>query len=245
VNEDNKESIKIENTEALKALNERLGITDRDSLFNSHELKSVNELIENSRREFEKFSKEISSEKRKVEENEKRMVSSVSEIKDSGNSSEYAIESINDFEKSLVSLQSLVSRGESIIRKLYDAIDQTDLVDPDIIEATAKIIESVRISISDIINYNISKFQLEFQYKRDVEMENLKQRNKISLEERKSELRMKENEHKQKLKEESDRLKAISAEGGEISSGDINTQTWNQSQMMDMMRNIINNSKNS
>lgn len=229
------------NAEAIKALNERLGITDRDALFNSHELKSVDELLENSRREFERFSKEISSKKEEVEKAETEMKTAVA---NSGTACvSKSLDSINNFETTIRTMENLVTTGESIMQRIYDAIGQTDLVDPDIIESAAKIIEAVRISLADVMAYHTSKFKMEFDYRRSVEMENIKQSHRLEMEERKSENRLKEIRLKQELKDEAERAKAIPSEGGEVQS-DAAVQSWNQSHVMEMMRSILNAPQN-
>ncbi len=230
---------KLSGAEAIKALNERLGITDRDSLLNSHELKSVDELLENSRREFERFTKEISSKKAEVEKAETDM----RECVESGNGGTVAnrptTESLSNFENTLKSMEGLIGAGEGIMQKLYDAIGQTDLIDPEVIQSAAKIIEAVRVSLADIMMFHNTKFQLEFGFRQQIEMENLKQMHKLEIEERKSEIRMKELRLKQQLKDESDSLKAMAASGGEVQSEAVVGQQWDQSQIMEMMRNAL------
>ena len=230
---------KLSGAEAIKALNERLGITDRDSLLNSHELRSVDELLENSRREFERFTKEISSKKAEVEKAETDM----RECVESGNGGTVAnrptAESLSNFENTLKSMEGLIGAGEGIMQKLYDAIGQTDLIDPEVIQSTAKIIEAVRVSLADIMMFHNTKFQLEFGLRQQIEMENLKQMHRLEIEERKSEIRMKELRLKQQLKDESDSLKAMATSGGEVQSETVVGQQWDQSQIMEMMRKAL------
>jgi sugar-specific transcriptional regulator TrmB len=233
------------NAEAIKALNERLGITDRDSLFNSHELKSVDELLENSRNEFEKFKKEISSKKEEVKKAEAKMNSAMEASKNNSNLLPQTIDSLNNFESTIRTMENLVTTGESIMQKMYDAIGQTDLIDPDVIEATAKIIEAIRISLADIIAFHNSKFQMEFAYKKDIEIENLRHMHKVEIEQIRANNKLEEVKLKQKLKDESDRMKAVPVSGGEVSLENPNTQQWNQSAIMDMMRKMLNASQNS
>ena len=232
-------SDKMSGAEAIKALNERLGITDRDSLLNSHELKSVDELLENSRREFERFTKEISTKKAEVEKAETAMRDCV-ETSRGDLTDRKTAESLGNFENTLKSMENLVGAGKGIMQKLYDAIGQTDLIDPDVIQSAAKIIEAVRVSLADVIAFHSTKFQLEFGFRQQVEMENLKQMHRLEIEERKSEIRMKELRLKQQLKDESDSLKAMAASGGEVPVSDGGGgQQWNQSQIMEMMRKAL------
>lgn len=228
--------------EAIKTLNERLGITDRDSLLNSHELKSVDELLENSRREFERFTKEISTKKADIEKAETEMKECVESVRDGSVANRETAESLSNFETTLKSMESLIGAGEGIMQKLYDAIGQTDLIDPDVIQSAAKIIEAVRISLADVIAFHNTKFQLEFGFRQQIEMEKLKQRHRLEMEERKSEIRMKELKLKQQLKDESDSLKAMAVGGGEVPPSDAVGQQWNQSQIMEMMRKALSSS---
>ena len=155
------------NSEAIRKLNERLGVTDKESLFSFDELKKIQQLIDESRQDFVKFSEEIAAKKEAVNNAEAAATEIIGQwcqwclrynLKK-------ASSAIATFEDALGSITDLVGTGQAIIDKLYSAIASTDLIDSDIIEATAKVIEGVRISVSDIIAFNTNKMNLEHQYK--------------------------------------------------------------------------------
>lgn len=233
----------ISGADAIRALNERLGITDRDSMFNSHELKSVDDLLENSRREFERFTREIASKKSEVEKAETEMKECVKADGDGGRplATRAAMDSLGNFGATIKSMENLIGAGEGIMQRIYDAIGQTDLIDPEVVQSAAKMIEAVRVTLADIIAFHSTKFQLEFNFRQQIEMENLKQMHRIEIEERKSEIRMKEMRLKQQLKDESESLKAEPADGGQVDAMP-DGQQWNQSQIMEMMRKALESS---
>ena len=138
-----------------------------------------------------------------------------------------AISAIATFEDALGSITDLISTGQAIIDKLYSAIASTDLVDSDIIEATAKVIEGVRISVSDIIAFNTNKMNLEHQYKMAVDTEMLKQKNRMELEAFKSKLRIDEAKVKSQLKIEE--KKALGTIEGDDNSNSTNNGTFSWS----------------
>lgn len=195
-------------TETVKALNERLGITDRDSLFNTSELKSVEEMLEDSRKEFEAFSQSIADAKSNVEDAEHKTKTAIDLSKNNTLSSDIARTSLEMFASSLDSMSGLISRGQEILGKLYDAIVSVDTIDSDIIEATAKIIEGIRISISDIIAFNTQKMTMEHQYRMAIDTENQKQKHRLELEEFKHKLRMEEKQRAWDYADEKEKMKA-------------------------------------
>lgn len=178
--------------ETVRALNARLGITSKDNLFNTSELKSVEEMLENSRKEFEAFSKTFETKKEEINSQEAELKQVVSDHNNKLVSYGQTDLSLKTFETALDSMTTLVAKGEMILNKLYDAITSTDIVDPDIIEASAKIIEGIRITISDIINFNTQKMQMDHTYRMNIDLENMKHQHNMERERYKSELRTQE-----------------------------------------------------
>ena len=178
--------------ETVRALNARLGITSKDNLFNTSELKSVEEMLENSRKEFEAFSKTFETKKEEINSQESELKQVVVGHNNKLVSYEQTDLSLKTFETALDSMTTLVAKGEMILNKLYDAITSTDIVDPDIIEASAKIIEGIRITISDIINFNTQKMQMDHMYRMNIDLENMKHQHNMERERYKSELRTQE-----------------------------------------------------
>lgn len=217
------------NSEAIRKLNERLGVTDKESLFSFDELKKIQQLIDESRQDFVKFSEEIAAKKEAVNNAE----AAATEIMGNGVTGasqmqlKKASSAIATFEDALGSITDLVGTGQAIIDKLYSAIASTDLIDSDIIEATAKVIEGVRISVSDIITFNTNKMNLEHQYKMAVDTEMLKQKNRMELEAFKSKLRIDEAKVKSQLKIEE--KKALGTIEGDDNSNSTNNGTFSWS----------------
>lgn len=178
--------------ETVRALNARLGITSKDNLFNTSELKSVEEMLENSRKEFEAFSKTFETKKEEINNQEAALKQVVADHNNKLVSYGQTDLSLKTFETALDSMTTLVAKGEMILNKLYDAITSTDIVDPDIIEASAKIIEGIRITISDIINFNTQKMQMDHIYRMNIDLENMKHQHNMERERYKSELRTQE-----------------------------------------------------
>lgn len=178
--------------ETVKALNARLGITSKENLFNTSELKSVEEMLANSRKEFEEFSKSFETSKEMINKQSDDLEKVVKDHQNNIISYKQADMSLTVFENALETMTTLATKGELILNKLYDAIISTDIVDPDIIEASAKIIEGIRITISDIINFNTQKMQLDHTYRLSIDLENLKHQHNMDRERYKSELRTQE-----------------------------------------------------
>lgn len=228
----------LTSNEALKQLNEKLGITDRDSLFSAYEVKSVEEMLENSRKEFEEFSRSIAEKKQHVEEATEELDSA---IKADGNpltstpdTKKNAITAITTFKESLDAMTSLINTGEDIMLKLVDAIKSTDLIDPDVVSSTANIIEGIRIGIADIISYNTEKMKLEHQYRLAIDSEMLKQKHRLELEYFKSELRLKEAQRKSELKQAEEKLKAFEVPQDDGANAD--GAAWSQIDVVDAIR---------
>ena len=230
-----------ENKEAVRMLNERLGITDKESLFSFDELKKVQELINESKAEFKKFSEEIADGKAAVEKAEKAAGTAVKEAVSLGEAGiRNAQLAVATFEEALGTVTSLTETGISITQKLYAVITSTDMVDPDVIEATAKIIEGVRVSVADIIAYNTQKLQLEHQYRLAMDSEVLKQKHRMELECLKSKLRIKEMHEKDKIKAQEAAAKAAAANapsvGAENLPSDGSVQQWSFNEVLDALR---------
>lgn len=198
--------------------NGRLGLTSRDAMLSEYEIGSVEEMLENSRREFEEFSRSVSEGKERVEEAGGELASSVSDVS-TDESRGRAVAAISTFRESLDDLTSLVKTGEGIMSKLADAIGYTDIVDPETISATANIIKCIRSSIGDIINFNMEKMKMEHQLRMAVETERQKHRNRVELECIRHRFRMEEAAKKNEMKKAAENANAIPVESSELPAG--------------------------
>lgn len=230
--------------EALKQLNEKLGITDRDSLFSAYEVKSVEEMLANSRKEFEAFSKSIAEKKQDVEDATGELDAAIkadsNPLTSNDDTKKNAITAITTFKQSLDAMTSLIHTGEDIMLQLVDAIKSTDLIDPDVVSSTANIIEGIRIGIADIINYNTEKMKLEHQYRLAMDSERLKQKHRLELEYFKSELRLKEAQRKSEMKQAEEKAKAIDVTPEDGNSDGV---AWSQIDIVDAIRKSTAESK--
>lgn len=223
--------------EALKELNRKLGITDRDSMLSSYEAKSVEEMLENSRKEFENFRQSIADKKSEVEDataNLDHAMKLNSSPQNGEDTKRYAVEAITTFKDSLDALTSLIHTGEDIMLELVRAIKSTDLIDPDVVSSTANIIEGIRIGIADIISYNTEKMKLEHQYRLAMDSEKLKQKHRLELEYFKSELRMKEAKVKSDMKKAEENASAIDVETTKTDGNGV--AQWSQIDIINAMR---------
>ena len=225
--------------EALKELNNKLGITDRDSMLSVYEAKSVEEMLENSRKEFELFSKSIAEKKENVDNATEDLENAVkvnsNPLTTTADSKKYAVQAMTTFKDSLDALTSLIHTGEDIMIELVNAIKSTDIIDPDVVSSTAHIIEGIRISIADIINYNTEKMKLEQQYRLAMDSETLKQKHRLELEYFKSELRLKEARIKSDIKKAEENSNAITVESNPTESND-GVSTWSQIDIVNAIR---------
>lgn len=231
--------------ENIKALNEKLGITERENLFNSEGVKSISDMLESSKRDFELLCSNIASKKDEVESAEKVAKDTIKSIGDesSGNAQIQKLEdaalAVENFNASLNSMLSIINKGNDIIGALYDAIVSTNIIDPDLLNAAATVIHSIRETNDNLIQFNVQKLTLEQQYRLAIESEKLKQKHRLELEYFKWELRQKENENKARLKrEEEERKNSTNADNVNISDS-TNGRPWSQKDMAEILRSGV------
>lgn len=152
-------------------LDEKLGIKSVDELFNSDD---IDEILKDSNIEIQKIDKEVAV-------IEKKITNESTELQTNPTNTL----SIYNMENSLSELSFLIEKSKAIIGNLYNYISSQDFADPDLISATAKMIESSRIVIADYIELYKDKMRMIHEYN----LENLKHKNRMELEERKMELK--------------------------------------------------------
>lgn len=231
--------------ENIKALNEKLGITDRENLFNSEGVKSISDMLESSKRDFELLCDNIASKKDDVENAEKIAKDTIKEISEASKSGggelkklEDAALAVENFNSALSSMLSIVQRGNDIIAALYDAIVSTNIIDPDLMNSAAAVIHSIRETNDNLIQFNLQKITLEQQYRLAIESEKLKQKHRLELEYFKWELRQKEIENKVRIKREEEERKASESQSVNISDSS-NGRVWSQKEMAEILRNSV------
>lgn len=234
----------LDTPENVKMLNERLGITSKENLFNSSGIRSINEMLENSKRDFELLCQNISSKKEEVEAAEKHAMATFDNIKELSESGETdmkqletATHAISDFNNTIESMVTLIHKGNDIIDRLYDAIIRTDILDPDLINATASVIHSIRESNDNLISFNMQKMNLEHQFRLAIETEKQKQKHRLELEFFKFKLRQQEIEHKAQIKREEEANKNAD-NVVDITDGTNGNKSWSQSDVAEMLRNM-------
>lgn len=230
----------------VKALNEKLGITERENLFNSEGVKSISDMLESSKRDFELLCSNIASKKDEVENAEKVAKETIKSIGEESTGDtqiqklEDAALAVENFNASLGSMLSIINKGNDIIGTIYDAIVSTNIIDPDLLNAAATVIHSIRETNDNLIQFNVQKLTLEQQYRLAIETEKLKQKHRLELEYFKWELRQKENENKARLKrEEEERKNAGNADSVNIKDA-TNGRPWSQKEMAEVLRNGAN-----
>lgn len=229
-------SLMTDTPENIKILNEKLGITERENLFNSEGVKSINEMLESSKRDFEILCNSIASKKADVEEAEKEAKESFDNLSSEGRNKslqtmESAAAAMDNFNSALESMLSIVDRGNEIISSLYDAIVSTNIIDPDLLNSTAALIHSIRETNENLIQFNLQKMTLEHQYRLAMDSERLKQKNRLELEYFKWELRQRELENKARLKAEEN-----SSKPDTTITDNTNARIWSQSEMAEILR---------
>ena len=222
--------------ENIKILNEKLGITERENLFNSDGVKSIQDMLESSKRDFELLCSNIASKKEEVEEAEKNAKTTFDNLSSEGKTHELqtiesAAAAIESFNSALSSMLSIVDKGNAIISSIYDAIVSTNIIDPDLLNSAATLIHSIRETNDNLIQFNLQKLNLEQQYRLAIDSEKLKQKHRLEIEFFKWQLRQKELENKARLKAESDKKVDASI------TDNTNARPWSQSDMAEALRN--------
>lgn len=233
--------------ENIKALNERLGITERENLFNSEGVKSISDMLESSRRDFEVLCSTIASKKEEVNDAEKVAKDTIESIgEESGGISvkklENAALAVENFNASLDSMLSIINKGNDIIGAIYDAIVSTNIIDPDLMNSAAAVIHSIRETNDNLIQFNLQKVTLEQQYRLAIETEKLKQKHRLELEYFKWELRQRELENKSRIKMEEENRKNQQTADVNISDN-TNGRVWSQKDIAEILRKNSSNSE--
>lgn len=231
-----------DNPDNIKALNEKLGITERENLFNSEGVKSISDMLESSKRDFELLCSNIASKKNDIESAEKVAKDTIDRISEETKEDskiqklEDAALAVENFNESISSMLSIINKGNDIIGALYDAIVSTNIIDPDLLNAAATVIHSIRETNDNLIQFNVQKLTLEQQYRIAIDSEKLKQKHRLELEYFKWELRQKENENKARLKrEEEERKNPANSDNVNISDS-TNGRPWSQKDIAELLR---------
>lgn len=226
-----------ETPENIKLLNEKLGITDKENLFNSEGVKSIQEMLESSKRDFELLCDNIASKKEELEKAEKDARESFDDLARSTKENEIqklevAAVANGTFAESLSSMLEIIYKGNTIISGLYDAMVSTNIIDPDLVNAVATFIHSIRETNDNLIQLQMQKYTLEHQFRTTIETEKLKQRNRLELEYFKWQLRQKEIERKAELKAKENEASNVAP--NITDSGD--SKMWSQAEMAEILR---------
>lgn len=225
-----------ETPENIKLLNEKLGITDRENLFNSEGVKSIQEMLESSKRDFELLCDNIASKKEEVEKAEKDAQVTFDNLSKGGKSVQnldMAAIATGSFAESLASMLDIINKGNIIISGLYDAMTSTNIIDPDLVNAVATFIHSIRETNDNLIQFQMQKLTLEHQFRTTIETEKLKQKNRLELEFFKWQLRQKELENKAALKAKENEANNTTPVNMTDNS---NSRVWSQADMAEILR---------
>ena len=84
---------------------------------------------------------------------------------------------VHTMESALNEVSGLIDTSKAIIQKIYEYIATSDLLDPDVISAGAKMIEAARVAVSDYVD--MYKQQIDFF--NSIQMEMIKQNHKKEL----------------------------------------------------------------
>lgn len=173
---------------AKEKLDEKLGIKDINEIFDQSEIDAI---LNDSKIEIQKIDNQIKNKS----ENINQTIDNSALIPKENN--EALASPIYSMDESLKEISYLINKSRDIITNLYSYITKTNFIDPDTISATAKMIEASRIVIADYIELYKEKARMIHEFN----LENLKHKNKLELEERKAFLKNKyktsdENEQK-------------------------------------------------
>lgn len=225
--------------ENIRLLNEKLGITDRENLFNSEGVKSINEMLESSKRDFELLCSSIASKKDEVEKAEAEAKERFENLSSGGGgrsveSLEATATAVEGFNSALSSMLSIVEKGNAIISGIYDAVVSTNIIDPDLLNSAAALIHSIRETNDNLIQFNLQKMTLEQQYRLSIEGERLKHRNRMELEFFKWQLRQEELKNKAKMKADEEAAKNAPA----VQEGPSGGRVWSQAELAEALRGV-------
>lgn len=169
---------------AKEKLDEKLGITDINDLFNQSDIDAI---LNDSKIAIANIDKTIKDKAKEIDDNTSIIKPSEELSKNINQNIQQVPPNIYDIEASLGEISYLITTGKSILGNLYKYITDTEFVDPDVVSATAKIMEASRISISDAIELYKEKMQMAHAYT----MEMQKHKNRLELEEHKAMLKHK------------------------------------------------------
>jgi len=173
-------------TENKKRLDEKIGIgkngiRDINDLFNQ---KDIDEILNQANNTIKDIDSELKERKNELD---KALSETTSLSIKTKTDLMVADAKVLEIDESLKEITALISTSKNIIKKLYDFIDTTQFIDGDIIAATAKMIEATRITISDYIELYKEKLKLASSF----QMEILKHKNRLELEDHKANLKIK------------------------------------------------------
>jgi len=125
-----------------------------------------------------------------IEKNDESFVKTLDEIDDHVRSQMEVIKSqgtlfktnseefnVHSMESALNEVSGLIDVSKAIIQKIYDYVATSDLLDPDIIAAGAKMIEAARIAVSDYVDM----YKNQIRFFNMIQLEMIKQKHKKEL----------------------------------------------------------------
>lgn len=165
---------------AKQKLDEKLGIKDISEIFDQTDIDNI---LKDSQIEMQKIDDTIKEKNLNLE----LQKSDAESVMKSSNDSVQINTTIYSMEQNLGEISYLIDKSKQIILSLYQYITKTDFVDPDIIAATAKMLEASRVIINEYIEIYKDKMKMMHSFN----MENLKHKNRLELEEYKAQLKQK------------------------------------------------------
>lgn len=174
---------------AKEKLDEKLGIKNINEIFDQSEIDAI---LNDSKIEIQKIDNQIKNKSELINQSLDNKHSENLTIQENNNLINSPIYTMGE---SLKEISYLITKSKDIITNLYSYITKTDFIDPDTISATAKMIEASRIVISDYIELYKEKARMIHEFN----LENLKHKNKLELEEHKALLK-----HKYSLKDDNE-----------------------------------------
>jgi len=84
---------------------------------------------------------------------------------------------VHTMESALSEVSSLIDVSKGIIQKVYEYVVTSDLLDPEVISAGAKMIEAARIAVSDYVDM----YKSQIQFFNQIQMEMIKHKNRLEI----------------------------------------------------------------
>lgn len=173
-------------TENKQRLDKKLGIGDNgisdiNDLFNQ---KDIDEILNQANNKIKDIDSELKDRKIEID---KALADTTSLTLKTKEDLIVADQKVLEIDESLKEITALITTSKNIIQKVYSFINTTSFIDGDVISAAAKMIEAARITISDYIELYKEKMKLASSF----QMEILKHKNRLELEDYKANLKIK------------------------------------------------------